>query len=123
MSLLSSATPVGKLKEAAVPVPSAEPELPLPAKVVTTPAGVIFLMRLLSPSATYTLSLLSTATPKGLLKEADVPVASVAPLTPSIPAKVLTRVTLSKLNQEGRVVPLVAEKVRVFPLVSLPSSE
>ena len=53
MPLLSTAIPVGPPKEAAVPVPSAEPETPtVPAKVVTTPAGVIFLMRLLAKSAT-----------------------------------------------------------------------
>ena len=45
LSLLSTAIPKGKLKEAAVPVPSTAPELPLPARVVTTPADVTFLIR------------------------------------------------------------------------------
>ena len=90
LSLLSTATPKGLLKEAAVPVPFAEPALPVPAKVLTSPAGVIFLIRLLVTSATYTLSLLSTATPEGPLKEAAVPVPSAEPVTPAVPAKVVT---------------------------------
>ena len=41
LSLLSIAIPHGELKLAAVPVPSVDPSVPLPAKVVTTPDGVI----------------------------------------------------------------------------------
>ena len=37
-----TATPWGELKLAAVPVPSALPDEPEPASVVTTPAAVIF---------------------------------------------------------------------------------
>ena len=52
LSLLSTDIPKGLRKEAAVPVASTKSSVPLPAKVVTSPAGVIFLMRLLSKSAT-----------------------------------------------------------------------
>ena len=57
--------PVGLLKEALVPMPSTNAALPLPANVVTTPADVIFRMRWLLVSATYTVPLASTATPYG----------------------------------------------------------
>ena len=39
-------------KLAAVPIPSAIADVPLPAKVVTAPSGVIFLIRSLPVSAT-----------------------------------------------------------------------
>ena len=45
LPLKSTATPEGELNDAAVPVPFAEPDEPLPANVVTTPAAVIFLIR------------------------------------------------------------------------------
>ena len=62
----STATPLGQLKRAAAPVPSALPDEPaVPASVVTTPAGVIFRMVLLPVSATKTLPAPSTATPWG----------------------------------------------------------
>ena len=38
--------PTGKSNDAAVPVPSAEPALPDPARVVTTAPGEIFLIKL-----------------------------------------------------------------------------
>ena len=49
----SKLSPYGELNVALVPVPSVEPDV-LPAKVVTTPSGVIIRIRLLSVSATYT---------------------------------------------------------------------
>src|SRR6476661_2867302 len=50
---LSMATAAGPLKRAALPVPLALPVLPAkPAKVVTTPAGVILRMVLFAVSAT-----------------------------------------------------------------------
>jgi hypothetical protein len=53
--------------------------LPLPAKVVTTPAGVTLRILWLLASATKTLPLASTATPVGPLNHAAVPVALVVP--------------------------------------------
>jgi hypothetical protein len=55
--------PRGSLKEAAVPVPLANARNPLPASVLTTPPGVIFLMRELNVSATYTKPHASVAIP------------------------------------------------------------
>ena len=85
----SVSIPVGLLNEAAVPVPLALPETPLPAKVVTTPAGVIIRIRSLPLSATYTFPAASVPNPKGSLNEAAVPVPLVLPAIP-LPAKVLT---------------------------------
>ena len=48
---MSMATAVGLLKEAAVPCPSAKAALPLPARVLATPASVSSLRRLLFLSA------------------------------------------------------------------------
>ena len=87
----STATPMGTLKRAAAPVPSALPPLPaVPASVVTTPAGVILRMVELFVSATYTAPAASTATPNGLLKRAPAPVPSALPLLAAVPASVLT---------------------------------
>jgi hypothetical protein len=66
LPLLSTATPVGWENEELAPVPSANEPGPPPASVVTTPCGVILRMRWLFWAPTMTLSLLSTATPKGL---------------------------------------------------------
>ena len=49
----STATPTGPLSRAALPIPSANAAVLLPAKVVTTAAELIFLMRLFEKSATY----------------------------------------------------------------------
>lgn len=84
---VSTAIPIGLLKVAALPVPSARPAAPLPASVVTVPSGVIFLMRLLPWSATYKLSLALIARPLGLLNRAFVPFPSAKPYVP--PAKVV----------------------------------
>ena len=72
--------PEGLLKSAALPVPSVLPATKgEPAKVVTTPAGVIFRIVLLDESATNTLPDPSTATPAGLMNWAAVPVPSIVP--------------------------------------------
>jgi hypothetical protein len=63
LPLLSTATPVGLLKEAPSPVPSANTSAPLPASVDTTPSGVTLRIRWFLESATKTLPTLSTATP------------------------------------------------------------
>ena len=42
---VSTATPIGKLKLASAPLPSANVALPLPASVETTPTGVTFRIR------------------------------------------------------------------------------
>ena len=62
--------------------------MPLPASVLTTPA-VIVRMRWLLWSATYTVPLPSTATPKGLPNCAVAPGPSALPAVP-LPASVLT---------------------------------
>ena len=85
----STATPLGLLKEAAVPLPSANVAFPLPANVLTKPSDVIFLMRLLPWSATYKLPAESKATPWGLPNFAAVGRPSAYPYAP-LPAKVLT---------------------------------
>ena len=81
--------PWGKLKLAKISTESFDPCKPLPAKVVTTPLGVILRILWLPISATYTLPKASTASPLGLLKLAATPVPFVEPLTP-LPAKVVT---------------------------------
>src|SRR5437660_206684 len=61
---MSTAKPVGTLKRAALPVPSAPPALPAnPASVVTTPADVTLRIVWLGESATKTLPALSAAKP------------------------------------------------------------
>ena len=62
---------------------------PLPAKVETTPEGVIFLITWFSLSATYKLPLESSVIPDGWANWALAPVSSVYPLVPD-PAKVVT---------------------------------
>ncbi len=89
LSCASIAIPLGLLNVAAVPVPLAEPTVPLPAKVVTSPAGVIFLIALFPKSATNTFPLLSTHVAFGALKVALVPVPFANPEVPE-PANVLT---------------------------------
>src|SRR5262249_54056733 len=78
----STATPTGPLSSAvpiAPPVPSAKPASPSPASVVTFPLGSIFRIRLLPVSATKTLPLASTATPRG-------PSNSAVPSGPPLPS-------------------------------------
>src|SRR3954452_9046813 len=84
----STAIPAGPLNSAAVPVALIIPAMPSPANVVTTPAGVILRMRLVSASATYMLPELSKSKPLGPLSLAPVPVPSSQPLVE--PAKVDT---------------------------------
>ena len=72
-------------------MPSALPELPaLPARVVTTPAGVTFRIVWLSVSATYTLPALSTATPLGIAEPRGAARAIGTAGVPGLPARVVT---------------------------------
>ena len=80
---VSTATPKGLLKSAAVPTPLVEPdvvpdELP-PANVMAVRLGRMRRIMLLLESATNTLPELSTATPLGWLKSAAVPTPGVEP--------------------------------------------
>src|SRR5256885_2003838 len=101
LPLPSTATPYGPLNVADAPGPSTEPATlgrpailltwpAAPANVETTPAEVILRMVEFVASTTKTLPLLSTATPVGKLNRAAVPVPSVEPNTPDVPAKVET---------------------------------
>ena len=67
---------IGALKPALLLAPSKEVAAPVPAKLVTSPAGVIFLILLFPKSATYTLPALSTLNPDGVLNFAIVPLPS-----------------------------------------------
>ena len=80
---------VGPENCADVPTPSAPPTVPLPTKLETSPAGLIFRTRRLSPSTTYTLLTLN-ATPFGVFSAAAVPSPSAKEALPE-PAKVVTR--------------------------------
>ena len=83
--------PVGPLKRAAAPIPSADPTAPaLPAIVVTKPAGVSLRIVSLPRSATYRLPLPSTAMADGRRNEAAAPLPSADPTTPALPARVVT---------------------------------
>ena len=83
--------PWGELKRALVPLALVVPERPgLPATVVTTPPAVILRIVWLPASQTKTLPEASTASPAGALKRAALPVASVAPVIPALPARVVT---------------------------------
>jgi hypothetical protein len=87
--LPSTATPLGKLKAAVlVPTPLETPLIPVPARVATAPAGVIFRMRQLPESATYTTPAESTARPWGKAKPAEVPCPSAQAVLP-LPANVV----------------------------------
>ena len=88
LPLGAKATLLGAAKSAVMPTPSAQAGAPLPAKVVTTVAGVIFLMKL--AAATNTFPTPSTAIPYGRSKVAVVvPTPSAEPLLP-VPASVVT---------------------------------
>ena len=65
VQLLETATAEGYKKLALVPRPSLKLADPEPARVDTTPAGVMARIRLLTESVTYTVPLLETATPEG----------------------------------------------------------
>src|SRR5215831_16058982 len=77
---MSVATPTGLLNCAAPP----------PARVVTTPAGVILRMVLFPESATYKFAAVSVATPAGPENAAAAPLPSALPETPAVPASVVT---------------------------------
>ena len=66
------------------------PGAPPPASVVTTAAAVTWRILLLLVSATYNVPALSTATPRGPLNRAALPVPSVFPDVPARPASVVT---------------------------------
>ncbi len=89
LPLASTATLDGELKEASVPVPSANAPTPLPASVVTTPPGETLRIAEFNVSATSTFPPASTATPQGRSKVAPVPTPLVNPRTP-LPACVVT---------------------------------
>ena len=116
--LASTVTPVGALNCAAAPVPSANPAVPLPASVVTTPPGVIFLMRLLISSATKTFPLASTVTPYGVLNSALAPVPSVLP-GGALPASVVTIYVATLVVTDGVLAanPYIEAKTEPVPPV------
>src|ERR1019366_3318022 len=94
---LSTATPQGYLNRAALPVPSALPEVPArPASVVTTPAGVTFRIVQLTSSATNMLPAPSTATPVGKLSRAALPASVVT--TPAGVTFRIVQLTASATN-------------------------
>ena len=79
--------PEGELNSAAVPVPSAEPDIPvvLPASVVTAPVAItIFFILLLLLSATYIL-VPSVTIPEGELNSAAVAGPEGASVLPDFP--------------------------------------
>ncbi|MBK9966355.1 MAG: hypothetical protein IPP07_16250 [Holophagales bacterium] len=87
----STATPVGDENLAWLPAPSSDPLRPgFPARVVTTPSGVI--RRSVWPwmSVTKTLPPASTATPSGPVNRAALPMPSSPPEAPARPARVET---------------------------------
>jgi hypothetical protein len=104
----SVVNPIGTLNDAAVPVPFAFPATPLPANVLTTPAGVILRIVLLYKSATYTFPEASLATAIGVLNAAAVPVPLILPATP-LPAKVVTVATEATGSELLITVPQVWE--------------
>ena len=74
---------------AAFPKPFIDEATPLPAKLVTTPEGVMRRNRLFPPSATITFLDVSIATDTGLLNAAALPVPSCHAAVPD-PASVVT---------------------------------
>jgi hypothetical protein len=89
LPLASTATPEGLSSCVNGPVASKNPNNDCPARVVTTPPGVTLRMRWFWVSATITLPLASTATPRGILNCAFVPEASKDPAV-DCPAIVVT---------------------------------
>ena len=86
----STSSPLGPLRLDVKAGPLTVLWLLLPATVVTTPAGVTFLIRLLPKSAINKLPAASKARPAGELNEALVPVPSAKPCVKLVPAKVVT---------------------------------
>ena len=127
---LSTITPRGKLKLAAVPVASVDPVVPEPANVVTTPADVILRILLIPVSATNKFPELSIVIPNGELKVAAVPVASKEPFEPepanvvTTPADVILRILLLlvsatyKFPELSAVTPYGELKVAAVPVES-----
>ena len=105
-----TATPAGHPKLADVPVPSAKAWVPLPARVLTTPLGETTRMRLLSRSETTKAPLEGmTATPRGYLKLAAVPVPSAKAALP-LPANVLAAPPVPQLA-DAAAVPATASPI------------
>src|SRR5947207_1614754 len=112
----SAATPDGLSNRASLPVPSLEPTCPaVPAIVLTAPAAVILRIVLLFLSATYTLPAASIATPYGLSNRASLPVPSLEPTWPAVPANVLTAPAAVIL----RIVSLSASATYTLPAASI----
>jgi len=85
-----NASPTGALKVAAIPIPSVDPAVPLPAIVLTTPEGLQDRTLLLEVSPMYTVEVIGfTVMPWGALNEAVTPVPSMKAFIP-LPASVLT---------------------------------
>src|ERR1035437_3983975 len=117
---LSTATPDGLENRAAVPEPSALPQFPaLPASVVTAPAEVTFRIVLLPESATKTLPTASTATPDGPLNCAELPVPSLMPGVPALPASVVT----TPAEVTFRIVELPVSATKTLPALSTATPE
>lgn len=87
---LSAASPKGRQNCALEAAPSVDPHTSVPARVVTTPVGVISRMTLLKLSATYTLPAASVPIPCGSQNRAAEPVPFAYPGTPAMPARVVT---------------------------------
>ena len=87
----------GLLNVALVPTPSAEPAVPFPASVETSPAGVILRIRLLKKSDTYTFPVESRVTYRAPPKLALSPVPSANALLP-LPAKTETTPAVETLS-------------------------
>src|SRR4030042_540955 len=83
--------PYGLLNRAVVPIPLVVPYSPaVPAKVVTSPVAITILRRVFLPeSATYRF-VPSVVMPYGLLNRAVVPIPSLVPYSPAVPATVVT---------------------------------
>jgi hypothetical protein len=78
----SKTRPRGSEKAAFVPTPFENAATPLPASVVTAPTGDMTRIALLPESETYTTPCVSSATARGELKAAFVPIASTKPAAP-----------------------------------------
>src|SRR5580698_9080674 len=108
----STATPEGPLNRDATSGPSVEPYTPAaPAMVVTAPAVEIRRIVLFAPSATMRFPAPSNASPDGPLNCAPAPVPSWLPLTPGVPAKVVTVPS----DAIFRMVLLPESETKIFP--------
>jgi len=107
----SAATFIGMKNLAVLPVPSVLPKLPAePAKVLTTPVGVILRIVWAKGSATKTLPEPSTPTPAGLKNRAALPVPSTLPI-PDWPTKVVVAYVWASARR------LKAKENKINPIV------